>query len=137
MNGEIKFKVWDKRGKRLVAVQDLHWIHEGKYTLRVNASDNPGDYIPLLDGEYELVQFTGLHDKNGKEIYEGDIINVTTVETCECGKDTYDTFKNCEVKWLHTSHAAFGWRNNRWHTFEAGQEFEVIGNIYENPELLK
>lgn len=69
-----------------------------------------------------LVEYTGLHDKNGKEIYEGDIVKRT---------------KAWEVLWM-----GYGWwlRNIKdGASFPLGryEVYEVIGNIYENPELLE
>ena len=82
----------------------------------------------------DIMQFTGLHDKNGKEIYEGDLI-----------KNKYGRI--CEVVWMehfgcwdaHVREFGFkregghlGFQNNEW-----SRCVIVIGNIYENPELLE
>jgi hypothetical protein len=70
---------------------------------------------------YVLMQYTGLKDKNGKEIYEGDILKTLT-GICEVVWNEY--------KWGVNYHKAFA----DW-SFEG--ECEIIGNVYENPELLK
>ena len=74
------------------------------------------------DTQYEVMQFTGLKDKNGKEIYEGDILEFTD-QTTSLSKP----FKIREtVKYLGCSfYPNFG-----------ANEGEIIGNIYENPDLL-
>lgn len=86
-------------------------------------------------------QFTGLHDKNGKEIYEGDIVKWTDE------KDRMDKFLLCYVDWhkhLCKFYLSFGEEqkvnDSRTDIFEMmrmGYNYEVIGNIYDNPELLK
>jgi len=68
-----------------------------------------------------LQQFTGLKDKNGKEIYEGDII--------------VDSFNHCEKGKVVENTAEFWWDFIEYGLDQA--ELEVIGNIYENPELIK
>ena len=83
------------------------------------------------------LQFTGLHDKNGKEIYDGDIVNkqyfnfsvydgIGVVQICE-GSDS-DGYHH--GKWL-------GWMAGESSLLDVHSECEVIGNIYENQELLK
>ena len=83
--------------------------------------------LPFLDDDWELMQYTGLKDKNGKEIYEGDICQV--IATKHIGL----------IKW---DNAAY-WMDEEipmWElVLEEGfvKEIEIIGNIYENAELMK
>lgn len=82
----------------------------------------------LDDGDIELIgQFTGLHDKNGKEIYEGDIFTFTKGRRKTVAKVVFEE-------------AMFKMKdNNGWGVMilQREDDMEVIGNIYENPELLK
>jgi uncharacterized phage protein (TIGR01671 family) len=102
-----------------------------------------GDVIPqwLVDRD-TVGQYTGLKDKNGKEIYEGDIVEFTWFDYV--GSDTqfkglvkyrsglYEIWKNDKTEFFGSDGAFI--LNHVWLQDE---EFEVIGNIYENPELLK
>jgi uncharacterized phage protein (TIGR01671 family) len=92
----------------------------------------------LSNGNVNLMQFTGLLDKNGKEIYEGDLLRIKSLY--ETG-DPVDSAPN-EVYFKEGSfRIAFhnGVLNSAFCTGELGSnwEVEVIGNIYENPELLE
>ncbi len=72
MNREIKFRIWDTENKEMLKVQELDFeptFYGGRILIR------PDQYSDYFDAEdMILMQYTGLHDKNGKEIYEGDII---------------------------------------------------------------
>ena len=124
---EIKFRAWLKKDKLMVDV--IEWINNGRIGISIN---DAAPYIiqPL---NYELMQYTGLKDKNGKEIYEGDKVNVLS------------SFNGEVADWLPTLTVAWDDANAQfvftepvdWElSWDEITECEVIGNIYENPELL-
>lgn len=79
----------------------------------------------LLDSDVILMQFTGLLDKNGKEIYEGDIVKADNLI--------------CKIEWKKYYWAA-SWKDKRGMIGSPSIDFrnlEIIGNIWENPELLE
>jgi uncharacterized phage protein (TIGR01671 family) len=80
--------------------------------------------------DHELMQFTGLLDKNGKEIYEGDIV------ICINGHEGVVEWEKSDCCFNVTGYYN---ASNDYPSmaFMEGQPFEVIGNIYENPELLE
>lgn len=119
MNREIKFKYifqHDDTGRIVTKVFGIEDVE--------NALNND-DY--RLYGVVARCQLTGLKDKNGKEIYEGDI---------RCGKYYFETEEQTRfqvIKW-DEKNACFYWDGPEIPRFI---DVEVIGNIYENPELLK
>ena len=134
---EIKFRAWDKKGKIFYkSIWNLQWCLGGIRFAWDDYKNSDGETMitDLVDGDYELMQFTGLLDKNGKEIYDGDICAVNEMGLSE--KTNY------EVKWMK-EYPAFdldGWEGDSNALSEITQtgdwEIEVIGNIYETPELL-
>ena len=69
---EIKFRAWDKKQK---IMRDWHWITKKEFPFM------PIDGNLLNSDDYELMQYTGLHDNNGVEIYEGDILQYERIKT--------------------------------------------------------
>ncbi len=128
---EIKFRAWDKKNKRMAEVYTL-----GLSGIEYSTINSGGE---LLSGcgknDIELMQFTGILDKNGVKIYEGDlIIHNTKIK----GIKPVFTKKPVVVEW-NQEKAQFDWKEDGEWSFGGMiyNSYEVIGNIYENPELLK
>jgi len=118
----IKFRAWQIPLKRMRKLTEL-FIGSDHMEIGVAAS---GKSTILYQGEYELMQFTGLLDKTGKEIYEGDLV-----------RDT-DNGLEFEVRNNGISFYAFIPSQSLALDLVKGETcYEVIGNIYENPEMLK
>lgn len=138
MTRKIEFRAWDKKWKTMTAQVNLNHIKEG--------------FIGLFGDDKIVMQFTGLFDKNGVKIFEGDIIQFT-----------YWWFDGEEQQSILTGELIYsedsisfqlkGVRNSVWEKHNGYQDdceylvpfatlnfdeadFEVIGNIYQHPELI-
>ncbi|MDR4441784.1 YopX family protein [Bacillus cereus] len=128
---KIKFRVWD--GNLMHNVSELHFCMGPKLDGNGLKFYGPGVGQGWIDGEnVHLMQYTGLKDKNGKEIYEEDIVKLLHAahEENEIGQIIY-----------RSDDAAFRIFTNYLSERNLGSlvssELEVVGNIYENPELLE
>ncbi|MFT8725691.1 YopX family protein [Liquorilactobacillus nagelii] len=131
MKREIKFRAYSSHNHKMYPVSDIEWDIDGR--IWVTADDGKNG-IELIDEEAHLTQYTGLHDKNGREIYEGDII-VTHP------KSRYEAPKSGVVQ-FGGSCPSFGYKTEDGEEYDiwssnAYRTYEVIGNIFENPELLE
>lgn len=130
MGRDIKFRAWDDTEEEMLVCGDNIDIIFNLSTNEIECTDvrsirPSGD--GLIDKHYlSYLQYTGLKDKNGVEIYEGDV-----VEADISGIDTYEIVF---VKGRFTMQSIIGGKDSLWILDE---KCEVIGNIYENPELLQ
>lgn len=118
MQDRFKFRVWDKASKKM---------HEVFGFSLMNVSFGDSKARSLYHNECILMQCTGLKDKNGKLIFEGDII--------ECNEGCFKSI--ARIEWDNTE----GWvRKTNTNSFKLDtilREVRIIGNIHENPELLE
>ncbi len=139
MSREIKFRAWDKTSNRMFYQEDFERVEldtKNKLVSLVISETIGSKYVlDYEDGiEAEIMQYISLKDKNRKEIYEGDILSIKIYggdKVIVEGKTVVEFKDGCfGVIWGHDK--AFLSLNS---FFKA--KFEVIGNIYENPELLR
>lgn len=135
MNREIKFRAWDQLSKC--------FIYPNSPSRQHHFISLSGSFINFQNGsggnEYVLQQFTGLLDKNGKEIYEGDICNIRRYEHLDKTKTWIkgEVLWGCEHGWVFRSYYNDNKNGDFYGTrFVEANGIEIIGNIFENPELL-
>ena len=131
---KIKFRAWDKEDGRWASEDwELYIDLDGKLWGRFN--DGKWTEVSHL---FEIMQYTGLTDKNGKEIYEGDIIKYQG-----CFSFDYDDKDEMieEVKFVNGAFTPIYLSERELHSYDDElmivEDIEVIGNIYENKELIK
>jgi uncharacterized phage protein (TIGR01671 family) len=119
MSREIKFRAWDSRNNEM-RYSDRH---DGEFYINLKGVlymykvPNADKYFKC----YNVMQYTGLKDRNGKKIYEDDVVK-------QGWQTLFVSFSNGEYRFVN--------KLGRWEQNIDTTEMEVIGNIYENPELL-
>ena len=159
---EIKFRAWDEANKIMhnnfqfirLGEESNDWIVFISDRQSLKDKQHPFEN-PYFQQQLKIMQFTGLKDKNGKEIYEGDIIKAMKGEQEK--SETFYPIKD-RVRYWNGSFEIFGktlgeintdnsgnakniklhWsrHHNTPDIYEEINSIEIIGNIYENPELL-
>lgn len=126
MQDRFKFRVWDKTEEIMVYFDG---IFHNKKTYTEHSSFPQYDSCPRYHNLSDLMQCTGLKDKNGKLIYEGDIVRIFHVSGTTQGEIFFDV-----VNWNDLKHR-FDTENHG--IIDEDDVCEVIGNIYKNPKLLE
>lgn len=125
---EIKFRAWNKEFEEMCPICSLD-ICGGEYG-GAEGSRPSGGAAVLMDGEFELMQYAGLKDSKGIEIYEGDIVRDHVGKGVVKYSDKHAAFRvsygDGLAKWFYD----YTLRGER-------ESIEIIGNIHEHPELVK
>jgi hypothetical protein len=148
MKREIKFRAWSKKDKVMVDVAAINFGPSGLWSLIEDADD---EELQLADS-YELMQFTGLTDKNGREIYEGDLFEHRfgymvfddpphDEMGTECGVVVLEDGQfGVKIPGLGV-YNLYGLLLREGHLDNMPKDdlfvMKIAGNIYENPELLE
>lgn len=126
MSREIKIRAWLKEEKKMVIVETIDFSEKSIQYLEKNEIMDAYLLRTKFLEDVELMQYTGVKDKNGKEIYEGDIYHVGD--------------KNIRylVVWFDSGFEGKQLRSTSYAGLKSwAKDTEILGNIYENPELLE
>lgn len=142
---EIKFRAWDTTFKKMHNVGAITFNANGKFDNELVVDNEDWVQIP----SYILMQFTGLRDKNGNEIYEGDILRHAYPAGQTCYQILFGEWDNGDS--YEDNERGIGWYLQVISSdlidrkgsitgllgYPDYKDLEIIGNIYENPELIK
>ena len=135
---ELKFRAWFKEEKRMYAQKHITGIYLNQDIIGLYVFDEEGRVTDATEynlSDVELMQYTGLKDKNGKEIYEGDIVSgwISDIE--------HDKLLSVgKIMFVDGAFGIFSISNNFIGDLSSctlNKSIKIIGNVYENPELFK
>lgn len=114
---EIKFRAWDKKDKKMIPWEGMYGLERAEGGVAVHLAI--ADQCYLMPDDIVLMEYTGVKDRRGQEIYAGDIVETTR------GRGQVFNRLGC---WFVEHQKELGYIQ---------EDITVVGNIYENPSLLK
>lgn len=139
MSRVIRFRAWMKEERQMVMVAQIDFTFDLVTGYRVWKSTGPDEETRMYEesSKCELMQFTGLHDKNGKEIWEGDVVRYPSGEVASVyWSEVREGVMPCyalEPVYRESFDDSFAPALDH----DTYHRLEVIGNIYENPEFIQ
>jgi len=142
-NRQLKFRIWDKKNNMFIYV----WYASHKrLAISLNGLVYSGMYDDVLpENDYTIQQYTGLKDRDGKDIYEGDIIEHTFSKTTDDETSIHFgsklngsvSFCNHLCAYILTIISDDRHNGDTFQLMNHAPSKKIIGNVFENPELLK
>ena len=120
-----KFRAWHNELGRMMSISDMWFNVDSLGEIGLNDTIM-NDYITVSPDEIKLMQSTGLKDKNGKEIFDGDVVSIDTDEF-----DLLFVKYESGIYWLMDDEECVE------HLSDYYKYVSIVGNIYENPEFLE
>ena len=138
---DIKLRAWDKQDKRMIVdKQDfIPLIVTNKSVFKLDPTSEKDRWIEIDTNRFELMQYTGLKDKNGVQIYDGDIVRKLNGNyklgkvVFQFGMFCFESF-GCGI--YEGSDAFLHIHSLHYKEYNSENNYEVIGNIYEHQHLL-
>jgi len=130
----LKFRIWDKSYNKWLDYEEIFIDQEGDIYLIEERNWAYQTYMHKenITNKVDVIRYSSLKDINGKEVYEGDILGGYGKWVVTYVDDTDSASLGMPMGWYEQRDNFESWRQ-----LEVGDDVEVIGNIYENPDLLK